>query len=227
LPGAERIDAVAPSSSEPVGSGADSAVSAEPERTMPAEGNDAAVGAPGVEAPSQPAFLRESTPPKGRVPRALLGAAAAVLGLLALAQVIVAFRAEILAQYPQARPALGQLCKVFNCTVGWPTRADQLAVIGTELQSLPGTSAFELTTVVRNRGSVTLALPAIELTLSDTLNRTVARKVFVPADYLAGESDPQAQMDAGLQAGADLTIRIAFEASGINAAGFVVYPFYL
>jgi len=74
---------------------------------------------------------------------------------------------------------------------------------------------------------VTLALPAIELTLSDTLNRTVARKVFSPSDYLAGERDPQAQLLAGLAAGADLTVRIAFEARGLNAAGFVVYPFYL
>jgi hypothetical protein len=100
-------------------------------------------------------------------------------------------------------------------------------VVGTELHALPGTSAFELTAVVRNRGNMTLALPAIELTLSDTLNRTVARKVFVPADYLAGEADPQVPLIAGLEAGADLTVRIAFEARGVNAAGFVVYPFYL
>jgi len=139
----------------------------------------------------------------------------------------VAFRAEILEKFPQTRPALSQLCKVFRCTVSWPARGDLLAVVGTELQSLPGTSAFELTAVVRNRGSMTLALPAIELTLSDTLNRTVVRKVFAPIDYLSGERDPQANLLAGLQPGADLTVRIAFEVRGVNAAGFVVYPFYL
>jgi len=128
---------------------------------------------------------------------------------------------------PQARPALTGLCKIFRCTVGWPARGELLAVVGSELQALPGTSAFELTAVVRNRGNMTLALPAIELTLSDTLNRTVARKVFSPSDYLAGQSDPQGRLLAGLEAGADLTVRIAFEARGLNAAGFVVYPFYL
>ena len=127
----------------------------------------------------------------------------------------------------EARPALAALCKVFRCTVGWPARGELLAVVGSELQALPGTGAFELTAVVRNRGYITLALPAIELTLSDTLSRTVARRVFSPADYLAGESDPQARLLAGLEAGADLTVRIAFEARELNAAGFVVYPFYL
>jgi predicted Zn finger-like uncharacterized protein len=170
-----------------------------------------------------PAFLREERPKR----RGLLYLAGAFFLVLLLAQLAVLFRADILAGYPQARPLLGELCRVFRCTVGWPARGDMLAVVGTELQSLPGTSAFELTAVVRNRGSVTLALPAIELTLTDTLNRPVARKVFAADAYLAGEADAGRRLEAGLAAGADLTVRIAFEARGVNAAGFVVYPFYL
>ena len=137
---------------------------------------------------------------------AALGAAAALLALLALAQLAVAFRSDIVAVLPQARPALGQLCRLFRCTVGWPTRADLLAVVGTELQLLPGASALELTAIVRNRGPMTLELPAIELTLSDTLNRTVARRIFTPLEYLAGDADPRSRIEAGLAAGADLTV---------------------
>jgi predicted Zn finger-like uncharacterized protein len=174
-----------------------------------------------------PAFLRHEATPVKRGFSILFGGGAIVLATLALAQLAVLFRADILVKAPQARPALTQLCRLFRCAVNWPARGDLLAVVGSELQALPGTSAFELTAVVRNRGSITLALPAIELTLIDTLNRTVARKVFAPVDYLAGEADPAAHLLAGLEAGADLTIRIAFEARGLNAAGFVVYPFYL
>lgn len=174
-----------------------------------------------------PAFLLEADVRKRRRRRALSGVGTLLLAIVLLMQLAVAFRAELLANFPQARPALEGLCRVFRCTVNWPARGDLLAVVGSELQALPGTSAFELTAVVRNRGNVTLALPAIELTLSDTLNRTVARRVFSPLDYLAGEGDPQAQLRAGLAPGADLTVRIAFEARDLNAAGFVVYPFYL
>jgi predicted Zn finger-like uncharacterized protein len=183
--------------------------------------------APPVAEPATPEFLRQADAETKRRRSVLFGIGAFLLAIVLLAQLAAAFRAEILVKLPQARPALAGLCKVFRCTVGWPARGELLAVVGSELQALPDTGAFELTAVVRNRGNTTLALPAIELTLSDTLNRTVARKVFAPADYLAGEVDPQARLLAGLEAGADLTVRIAFEARGVNAAGFVVYPFYL
>jgi predicted Zn finger-like uncharacterized protein len=182
---------------------------------------------PEIEQAVAPEFLRDGSSPRSRALSLLFGGGAVVLALLALAQLAVIFRSEILASFPDARPGLTQLCKAFRCTVSWPTRGQMLAVVGSELQALPGTSAFELSAVVRNRSPVVLALPAIELTLTDTLNRTVARKVFTPTDYLAGESDPQAKLVAGLEPGTDLTIRIGFEARGLNAAGFVVYPFYL
>jgi len=221
LPAVDRQTAAA-AGPEPAGSEA-----APIQPTGPQSGELATTGpALATETPAA-AFLQDSPKRNRKRSAVLISSGAVLLALLLLAQLAVAYRAEILVNFPQARPALGQLCKVFRCTVNWPTRGDLLAVIGTELQALPGTGAFELTAVVRNRGTVTLALPAIELTLSDTLNRIVARKVFAPADYLIDEADPSGRLLAGLEAGADLTIRIAFEAGGLNAAGFVVYPFYL
>jgi hypothetical protein len=177
-------------------------------------------------AAAEASFLRQVEAPKPRR-RRLLIAAAVLLALLALAQLAVVFRSDIAASVPQTRPVLGQLCRLFGCTVNWPSRPELLAVIGTELRALPGSDLFELTAIVRNRGPFTIELPAIELTLTDTLDRTVARKIFTPADYLAGSGDARTQIDAGLAAGADLTVRVAFEARGVNAAGFVVYPLYL
>ncbi len=183
---------------------------------------------PSAEAQAPPAFLRDEDARRRRRGFSIVfGSGTVLLALLALVQLAVMYRADILVMFPEARPALTQLCRVFRCTVNWPARGELLAVVGSELQALPGTSAFELTAIVRNRGSHTLALPAIELTLTDTLNRMVARKVFAPIDYLAAAPDPQGRLLAGVEAGADLTIKVAFEARGLNAAGFVVYPFYL
>lgn len=198
-----------------------------------AAGDEGALDQDGAEAATQlddavpaPAFLNENATRRKRGRSILFGGGAVVLLLLALAQFAVLYRTEILARLPEARPALSGLCRVFGCSVGWPMRGDLLAVVGSELQALPGTSAFELTAVVRNRGRFTLALPAVELTLTDTMNRAVARKVFAPADYLTAETDANARLLAGIESGADLTIRVAFEARGVNAVGFVVYPFY-
>jgi predicted Zn finger-like uncharacterized protein len=175
----------------------------------------------------EPEFLRTSRTEETRGFSVVYGGGSMLLAALLLVQLAVIFRTDVVTRWPQWRPALVQVCSLFGCNVGWPTRAELLAVVGTELQAIPGTDVLELTAVVRNRAGFKVALPAIEVTLTDTTNRTLARKVFAPVDYLASAGEPSTRIDDGLGASSDLTIRVAFEARGINAVGFVVYPFYL
>lgn len=174
---------------------------------------------------TEAAFLRESRPKRGF--SLVYGGGSLLLALAMLLQLAVVFRTELLIRWPELRPRLASICEVYGCTVGWPTRAEQLAVIGTELQAVPGTDILELTAVVRNRASFRMSLPAVEVTLTDTTNRTLARKVFAPVDYLASSGEPSSRLAEGIGPGSDLVVRIVFEARGLNAAGFVVYPFYL
>ena len=67
----------------------------------------------------------------------------------------------------------------------------------------------------------------VEVTLTDSLNRPIARKVFTPADYLAAAGEPSSRIEDGLGSGSDYTIRLFFEARGVQAAGFLVYPFFI
>ncbi|MCA3220425.1 MAG: DUF3426 domain-containing protein [Burkholderiales bacterium] len=157
----------------------------------------------------------------------VFGGGSLLLFALMLLQLAVVFRVELSTQFPTLRPTLVQLCKPINCDVGWPTRAESLALVGTELQAVPGTDVLELTAVIRNRASFTVALPAIEVTLTDTNSRDVARKVFAPVDYFASSGQSSNRIDEGLAAGADYEVRIHFEARGLSAAGYRVYPFYL
>lgn len=180
-----------------------------------------------ADADDEPDFLRGQRRRTSKGFSVVFGGGSALLAVLLLAQLAVVFRIELATRWPSLRPSLVQLCEAFGCTVGWPARAELLAVVGTELQAIPGTDVLELTTVVRNRANFKVALPAIEVTLTDTQNRAVARKVFAPVDYLASAGEPSSRIDEGLDAGSDYTIRIAFEARGVAAAGFVVYPFYL
>ena len=179
-----------------------------------------------VDAEPPPSFLR----PKRRRTRGfsvVFGGGSVLLVLLAAVQFAVIFRGELMIHWPQSRPLLADLCTVFRCTVNWPTQADQLAVIGTELQAIAGTDALELTAVIRNRAGFKQALPAVEVTLMDSRNRALARKVFTPADYLASAGEPSTRLQEGFGPGSDFTIRIFFEARGLTPAGFLVYPFYL
>jgi predicted Zn finger-like uncharacterized protein len=192
----------------------------EAERTREAEAQGA-----GDDDEAAPEFLQGNEPSRGF--SIVFGGGSLLLLTLMLAQLAVIFRVELSTQSPALRPALVQLCKPFNCTLGWPTRAELLAVMGTELQAVPGTDILELTAVIRNRAGFVVALPAIEITLTDTQNRDVARKVFAPVDYLASSGQPSSRIQEGLASGADYEVRIHFEARGLSAAGYRVYPFYL
>lgn len=188
---------------------------------------DTGVEETAVDAEEAPDFLRQGQRRTSTGFSVVFGGGSALLALLLLAQLAVVFRIELATRWPSLRPSLVQLCEAFDCAVGWPARAELLAVVGTELQAIPGTDVLELTAVVRNRANFKVALPAIEVTLTDTQNRALARKVFAPVDYLASAGEPSSRIDEGLAAGSDYTIRIAFEARGLAAVGFVVYPFYL
>ena len=178
-------------------------------------------------AEEEPEFIRADKSRARHGFSIVFGGGSALLAALIALQLAVIFRAELLARIPQARNALVQLCGVFGCTVGWPTQVDQLAVIGSELQTIPGTDVLELTAVIRNRAGFRQALPAVEVTLTDSLNRPIARKVFTPADYLAAAGEPSSRIEDGLGSGSDYTIRLFFEARGVQAAGFLVYPFFI
>jgi predicted Zn finger-like uncharacterized protein len=175
----------------------------------------------------EPEFIRTDKRRERHGFSIFFGGGSILLIALVAAQAAVIFRAELLARVPQTRDALVQLCGLFGCTVGWPTQVDQLAVIGSELQAIPGTDVLELTAVIRNRAPFRQALPALEVTLTDARNRPIARKVFTPADYLAAAGEPSSRIEDGFASGGDYTIRIFFEARGVQAAGFLVYPFFI
>jgi len=170
------------------------------------------------------AFLREGQRRRGLSVAYSLGAL--VLTLALTAQAALLMRTDILKRWPALYPHFVEACRHYGCDVSWPARADLLAVVGTELQQLPGTELFEVSAVVRNRAQFRVALPALEVTLTDPAGRTLARKVFSAADTLRAAGEPATRLDEGIEAGADHVVRLTFEARGVRAASFVVYPFY-
>jgi len=196
-------------------------------RAAPAEPDEAVALAAADAEPQAPSFLRTLDAFRNeRLTRAMT-IACAPLGLLAVIQFALTLRGDALETWPSLRPLLVDTCSVFGCQVGWPTHAELLTIISSELEAIPGTDVIELDAAIRSRANFIMALPAIEVTLTDTQNRTIARKVFLPVDYLASSGEPSSRIDEGLAPGSDLSVRLVFEARGLTAAGFVLYPFYL
>lgn len=181
-------------------------------------------GEPDFPEPEQPDFLRADKRRTGGAVRATLATACTLLALTLLAQLAIQFRADLLANLPSLRPALDALCAPLACRATLPMRPDLLAIVSSDLQAIPNTSAMEFDAVIRNRAPFAMALPSIELTLTNAQDHAIARKVFSPSDY--GPTSNSLVPPDNLPPGADRSIRILFVPPGPGATGFVAYPFF-
>ena len=149
---------------------------------------------------------------------------AALLLAAALAgQLIFRFRSEIAITLPSLRPALELLCRAVDAELPLPRRAELINIETSDLQADPTrANLLVLNATLRNRANYGQAYPALELTLTDTHDAALARRVFAPTDYLP------AKIPAGqpFAANADVAVRLWIEAKEISATGYRLYVFY-
>jgi predicted Zn finger-like uncharacterized protein len=147
-----------------------------------------------------------------------------VLALALPAQGLVFFGTELAVRLPQFRPEFTEACGWLRCSVALPRMPDQLFIEASDLQVLNAARPGEvlLTATIRNRAAVTQELPLIELTLTDTLNQTAARKVFYPADYV----DKSRTQEQGIEANQEIPIKLYLDTGDIKPSGYRLYLFF-
>ena len=142
-----------------------------------------------------------------------------VVMLFALAaQATYFYRSDIAASLPEARPQLNKMCEFLHCTVALPQRPRQISIEASDMQAPdpanPGLVA--LTATLRNHATTALGYPALDVVLTNTKEHTVARRIFVPAEYLAAGKDPR----SGIAPNAEVTVRLDLDTGDLGAAGF-------
>jgi predicted Zn finger-like uncharacterized protein len=145
-----------------------------------------------------------------------------LLALLAV-QVVYVFRTELMVQIPQSRQYYARGCEWLGCIVALPRLSSFLHIEASDLKAPDPNrpSEIELMIAVHNRAPVEQDYPAFELTLTNAQEKTIARRVFLPAEYL-----PWTDAADGLKAGADLPIRLFLDTGELRAAGYRLYLFY-
>jgi hypothetical protein len=143
-----------------------------------------------------------------------------------VAQGLYRFRAELAASTPQARDPLRALCRPFGCEVPLPRRPELMSIDSSELQADSRREGLiVLNAVIRNRARFPQDYPALELTLTDEIDRPVLRRVLTPRDYLErGRGDEL--VGQGIAAGSEAALRIFLDTSRTRATGYRLYLFY-
>ena len=167
-------------------------------------------------------FMDETPPPS----RSLAWALGTALVLVALAaQAVHYFRTEIAVLVPETRPYLARACAALKCDLKLPRRPKQMAIESSDLQADGRRDkVIVLNAVLRNQAQFAQEYPALELTLTDERDEAVARRVLMPADYLAGT--PAEQIARGMGAGAETALRVYFDTGGLRAVGYRMYLFF-
>jgi predicted Zn finger-like uncharacterized protein len=146
-----------------------------------------------------------------------------VLSIVLAAQAAYAFRTEITIFLPQTRGHYVRLCESLGCTIGLPKLSSYLHIEASDLKIVDPSHPSEILLLlsVRNRAPVELAYPAFELTLTDSQELAIARRVFMPPEYL-----PSGAPAGGLKAGTELPIQLYLDSGALRASGYRLYLFY-
>ena len=198
------------------------ATDAQPHRDAVAQGasvTDADSAPPGDE----PGFVRQARQRAfWRSPgvRAALGVLAVLLSVLLVGQWALHERDHLAARNPDVLPLLTRLCEPLGCEVGPVRRIDAVVIDSSTLvRRLGNFYSFDL--VLKNTAATPVAVPALELSLTDTRDSVIARRVFLPQEL------PDAPRLLPARGSLSLSLRLSItEAGAVPMAGYRALVFY-
>ncbi|MFV5212312.1 DUF3426 domain-containing protein [Azonexus caeni] len=143
---------------------------------------------------------------------------AALLLLLTLGwQAAYHFRGDLVLRLPAA----GAVFSALGVPVPLPRQEHLVAIETSDLQSDQARGLFVLNATLKNRAAFAQAWPDLELTLTDSADQVVARRVIAARDFLSAGAPRNA-----FPANGETAVRLWIDAKGIGAAGYRLYIFY-
>ncbi|MBV8380589.1 MAG: zinc-ribbon and DUF3426 domain-containing protein [Paucibacter sp.] len=171
-----------------------------------------------------PSFMRHAQgQERWRRPGVLAGliVATTALGALLAAQAAVHWRDAIAAAYPPSRGTLEALCRVAVCRIEPWRRIDVLSVENSALAQAGAGNQYQLTVSLRNKAGYEVAVPWIDLSLTDPGGAIVARRALSPADFRLGlDGKP-----VSLAAGAEQSLQVVLNTGSQKVSGYTVEIF--
>jgi len=149
--------------------------------------------------------------------------AAVVCALLLVLQVLRHERDTIVARQPSWRPVLEAICGATGCELSALRQIGAITIDGAAFAREKSGDGYRLSFTLRNAVAMPLAMPAVELSLLDTQERPVVRRVLMPSDFGAPPV---------LAAKAERTASLPLALTGLDSAalqpvaGYRVVAFY-
>lgn len=199
---------------------------AEPETPAEAPAEDLIAPVAGTSHPKwrheRPAAVGEKKTPAKRS-FFWLWLAGSLLLLMSLGmQGVYFFRSELAARQPGLKPLLQQFCGALQCKIRLPANPDFLSIETSNLEADPvQANLVTLNAILRNRARLAQEYPLLELALTDTQDKMIARRIFQPREYAKN-----ADLDRGMLPNEEVTVKLALDLGDLKASGYRVFLFY-
>jgi predicted Zn finger-like uncharacterized protein len=143
------------------------------------------------------------------------------LGGLLTAQVALHDRDRLAAAKPELRPWLARLCEPLGCTVRPPRQIDAIAIDSSSFNKLR-TDSYRLNVTLKNQAATEVAMPALELTLTDGQDQPLVRRVVMPEEL----GPNAAVIPPASEWSGSLALAVAGGEAGGRIAGYRLLAFY-
>ena len=198
-------------------------IPAEEAALIPAEALVDVAQAEAAAAPAEPGFVtaaRRSVFWRRPLVRGVLAFMGLCLMLALGMQMALQERDVIAARVPAARALMEQFCRSLQCTLQPPRRIDAVVIDSSSfLKARHDAAAYQLQMGIKNTSTLTVAMPALELTLTDAQDQTLLRRVL-----LRDELGAPAQLAPGATWSGAVPMQVMQDASRV--AGYRLLAFY-
>lgn len=175
--------------------------------------------------PAAPSFMRKArSRTKTRVrPRRRMAwlVSAIVLCLTLFVQLLAHERDRIAAAAPGFKPVVEAVCVLMQCSVA-PWRQIESVLIDSSSFSKLRADVYRLSLTFKNTAEKDVALPALELSVTDTQDQVLFRRVFLAGDL----GLPSPVLAAGSEFPVSLALNITTNGNAERITGYRVLAFY-
>lgn len=228
-PGVSRPERVEPQLDAPGGDTIllpeGSAYGVDETRPLLADEGAAPAASPRVDPPPpELSFMRQTRRPS-RWHRPLVRATLMVLSLLLVLglalQLLVQERDLVAARHPELRPLVEEVCLLAGCEVRALRQIESVVIDSSAFSKIKG-DLYRLSLTLKNNAPVDLAMPAVELALTDTLDHALIRRVLQPEDLGVRGG----VIRAGGETQTTLLLTVKTNGNGERVAGYRLLAFY-
>lgn len=140
----------------------------------------------------------------------------AVMGLVL--QIAIQERDRLAAADSRLRPMLQALCASLHCEIAPQRQIADIVIDSSSFNKARGDS-YHLALTMKSKASIPLAMPAVELTLTDAQDQPMLRRVLLPTDMGA-----PMELPAGGEWSASVSVIVT--TGGARVAGYRLLAFY-